>query len=77
MVKQLVNSVKVEQFMIDLVKVRWGDNMSYEQYAAVINNIFNTKFTALDVVLYFEPTIQEELLDRKLTYKNATGECCL
>ena len=73
MVKQLVNSIKVEQFMIDLVRVRWGNNVSYDQYAAVINKIFDTKFTALDIVLYFEPTIREEMMDRKLTYRNATN----
>lgn len=53
--------------MIDYLKVVYGQ-LTYKDYAEILNKDFELQVKDRDVWLYFEPNINDEIEDLKLIY---------
>lgn len=68
--KEGTSYIQYLDIMIDLVKELYGNDLSTKDLAEYINIEFSLNITENDVNLYFSPSIQEEILDKELIYKN-------
>lgn len=62
----------IEPFMIKYINKIYGTGLNSAKIAEYINFEFALNISEKDVNLYFEPSLQEDMEDVSMIYKNAS-----
>lgn len=72
---QLVNNKitihpKIYPFMVDLIKITYGNDISDSQLVEYLNLEFDCNITLNDLILYLSPTVEQDIEDLETQFRN-------